>query len=64
MAVEKKDFLNHLSITGEQISLREQIMYLVNRLNFDYKSLIINLTYKKKMSTLEEFFTMMHVHEQ
>lgn len=45
------------------MSLRKQIMYLVNDMNFDYSSLITTLMYKKKMPTLEEAFTMLHVHE-
>lgn len=59
-----KDLFNHLSVAGVQISLREQIMYLVNGLNFVYNSLITTITYKQKMPTLEEVFTMTHAHEQ
>lgn len=46
------------------MNLREQIMYLVNGLNFDYSSQITSLTYKRKMPALEEVFTMLRVHEQ
>lgn len=33
-----KNLFNRLSAVGEQMNLREQIMYLVNGLNFDYSS--------------------------
>lgn len=56
-----KHLFNLLSAAGDTISLREQVMYLIEGLNFGYSSLITNLTYK---NSLEEVFTMMRVHEQ
>lgn len=61
---QAKDIFNLLLAAADPISLREQVIYLVSGLNFDYNSLITTLTYKKKMPTLEEVFIMMRVHEQ
>lgn len=37
---------------------------MLGGLSFEYNSLLTKLTYKKKMPSLEEFFTMMVVGEQ
>lgn len=58
-----KDLFNTLFVIGNNIIIREKIMYLLDGLNSDYNALVTKLTSKKNMSPLEEVFTMMKIHE-
>lgn len=59
-----KDLFNILIVVGATITLKDYIIYMIGRLDFNYNSLITTLTHKKKIPSLEKVFTMMHVYEQ
>lgn len=54
---DAKELFDLMSATCDQISFREYILYLVGGLNYDFISLIMNITYMKNSSNIDEVFS-------
>lgn len=60
-----KELFNLMSAIVDQISLCEQVFYLMGGLNStNYLSLVTSVMNKKKMSSLDEIFSMMRAHKK
>lgn len=55
-----KDLFNRLNVKGDTRTLKDQVMYLIGGLDYNYRSLITTLTYKKRILSFKEVFIMMH----
>lgn len=56
--------LNTLSTIGDNITIHEQILYLLCGQNFDYNSLATKLTYKKENASYKRSAYDNEIHEQ
>lgn len=58
-----KDLINPLLIVDDFINDREQALYMLRGLEANYNSLMTNITNKKFVLGLDEFFTKMKTYE-
>lgn len=57
-----KNLINHIMVVGDEISDCEKVLYILGGLDFQYSSLITNITQKKCKPSLDEVFNALCIH--
>lgn len=59
-----KDLINYLLVVEYSISEKEQMLYVLGRLDAQYASLVTNSIEKKWILGMDELFTLLRVHDR
>lgn len=58
-----KSLIDYVSITSDEISNRDQVLYILGGLGSDYACIIPTITQKKKVSSLSDLFSSLRIQE-
>lgn len=59
-----KDLINHILVDGNVLTNIEKMLYVLSCLDSGYKSLVIPITNKKRVLSLEELFIRLRTHDK
>lgn len=59
-----KDMIDHLLVSRDTLSIRDQVLYVLRGLDGCYEFLVTIVTNKKKVLSLDELFNRMRTHDK
>lgn len=59
-----KNLINCIVSASDDIFNKEQVLYVIGGLSLDYNTIVTIITQNEKVSSLDEIFTALRIHEE